>query len=99
NAAKLAALAAPYPQVTAGTPRYWSFWQGVFRMCYSTERPDGGGRFAPGAQTIISVPPVEYPNGYQVSVKGGQVVSVPNAALLIVAADGSTDTVELTVTP
>jgi endoglycosylceramidase len=99
NTAKLAVLAAPYPQVVAGTPRYWSFWSGTFRFCYSTERADRGGRFAAGAQTIISAPPIEYPNGYHVSVKGGQVVSAPNAPLLTVAADGSSDTVEVVVTP
>lgn len=99
NTAKLAVLAAPYPQVVAGTPRLWSFGSGIFRLWYSTERPDRGGRFAPGVQTIVSVPPIDYPNGYHVSVKGGQVISVPNAALLAVVADGSADTVEVTVTP
>ena len=71
----------------------------AFRLCYSTERPDRGGRFAPGAQTMVSVPAIEYPNGYQVSVKGGQVVSAPNAPLLAVAADAGADTVDVAVMP
>ena len=99
NTAKLAVLAAPYPQVVAGTPREWSFRSGIFRLCYSTERADGAGRFAPGAQTFISVPPVEYPSGYQVSVTGGQVVSAPNAPVLAVVANAGVDSVDVVVAP
>jgi endoglycosylceramidase len=99
NAAKLAVLAAPYPQVVAGTPRDWSFRSGTFRLCYSTERADRAGRFSPGAQTFVSVPPIEYPNGYQVSVTGGQVVSAPNAPVLAIVANPGVDTVDVVVTP
>ena len=79
NTPKLAVLAAPYPQVVAGTPTFWSFRSSTFRLLYSTERADHGGRFGPGAQTLISMPPIEYPNGYQVFAIGGQVTSAPNA--------------------
>ncbi|BDB44408.1 hypothetical protein [Mycobacterium kiyosense] len=99
NTAKLAVLAAPYPQVVAGTPGSWSFRSGTFRLCYSTERPDHGGRFAPGAQTLVSVPAIEYPNGYRVNIKGGQVVSAPNAPVLTVVANAGADSVEVVVTP
>jgi endoglycosylceramidase len=99
NTAKLAVLAAPYPQVIAGTPKSWSFNSGTFRLCYSTERPDHHGRFSPGAQTNVSVPAIEYPNGYQVKVKGGQVVSAPNAPVLTVVAEAGANTVEVVVTP
>jgi endoglycosylceramidase len=99
NAAKLAVLAAPYPQVVAGTPKDWSFRSGAFRLCYSTERADRAGRFSPGAQTFVSVPPIEYPNGYQVSVTGGHVVSAPNAPVLAVVANPGADTVDVVVTP
>jgi endoglycosylceramidase len=99
NTAKLAVLAAPYPQVVAGTPGDWSFRSGMFRLCYSTERPDRAGRFSPGAQTLVSVPPIEYPNGYQVAVKGGQVVSPPNAPVLTVVADAGAESVDVVVTP
>ena len=92
-------LAAPYPQVVAGTPKDWSFRSGTFRLCYSTERADRQGRFSPGAQTLVSVPAIEYPNGYQVSVKGGQVVSAPNAPVLTVVANAEADTVDVVVTP
>jgi endoglycosylceramidase len=99
NLAKLAVLAAPYPQVVAGTPREWSFRSGTFRLRYSTERADRQGRFAPGAQTFVSVPAIEYPNGYQVSVTGGQVVSAPNAPVLAIVANPGVDAVDLVVTP
>jgi endoglycosylceramidase len=99
NAAKLAVLAAPYPQVVAGTPRDWSFASGMFRLRYSTERADRQGRFGPGAQTFVSVPAIEYPNGYQVTIKGGQVVSAPNSPVLIVVADTGADGVDLAVSP
>src|SRR6201998_4456429 len=99
NAAKLAVLAAPYPQVVAGTPREWSFTSGAFRLRYSTERADRQGRFGPGAQTFVSVPAIEYPNGYRVSIEGGQVVSAPNAPVLAVVADAGADAVALVVTP
>jgi endoglycosylceramidase len=99
NAAKLAVLAAPYPQVVAGTPREWSFRSGTFRLRYSTERADRQGRFGAGTQTFVSVPAIEYPNGYQVTIKGGQVVSAPNAPLLTVVADTGADAVDLVVTP
>ena len=99
NTAKLAVLAAPYPQLVAGTPKSWSFKSGTFRLCYTTERADHQGRFSPGTPTVISVPAIEYPSGYQVTVKGGQVVSAPGAPLLTVVADAGADTVDVTVTP
>ena len=43
--------------------------------------------------------PIEYPNGYHVSVKGGQVVSAPNAPVLAVVADAGADSVDVVVTP
>jgi endoglycosylceramidase len=44
------------------------------------------------------VPAIEYPNGYEVSVTGGQVVSAPNAPELVIASDGSANAVSVTVT-
>jgi endoglycosylceramidase len=60
---------------------------------------DRAGRFAPGAQTFISVPPIEYQSGYQVSVAGGQVVSAPNAPVLAVVANAGVDGVDVVVAP
>jgi endoglycosylceramidase len=99
NMPKLAVLAAPYPQVVAGTPTSWSFTSGTFRLSYSTARADGQGSFSPGAQTLVSVPPVEYPSGYHATVTGGQVVSPPGAPVLTVVAAAGADSVDVVVTP
>ncbi|MBS9534603.1 cellulase family glycosylhydrolase [Mycobacterium sp. M1] len=97
NDAKLDALAEPYPQTVAGTPTGWSFENGVFTFSYSTAHADGSGDFGAGSQTTISVPSVEYPNGYQVSVTGGHVVSAPNAGQLLIASDPGATSVSVTV--
>ncbi|MGH3562206.1 MAG: cellulase family glycosylhydrolase, partial [Mycobacterium sp.] len=97
DTAKLATLAAPYPQVVSGTPNSWSFDSGTFKFSYSTEMADGQGSFPANSQTTVSVPAIEYPNGYQVSVTGGHVVSAPNAPELVIASDGGATTVNVTV--
>ncbi|HUO39623.1 MAG TPA: cellulase family glycosylhydrolase [Mycobacterium sp.] len=97
NTTTLATLAAPYPQVISGTPNSWSFANGTFQFSYSTEKADGSGSFPAGSQTIISVPTVEFPNGYQVSVTGGQVVSAPNAPQLVIASDAGATTIDVDV--
>jgi endoglycosylceramidase len=98
---KLAVLAEPYPQAIAGTPNSWSFGSetGTFQLSYSTEMVDGSGTFGPDAQSAISVPVIEYPNGYQVSVTGGHVASDPNAPELLIASNGSANTITVTVSP
>ncbi|ORV39788.1 hypothetical protein AWC02_19655 [Mycolicibacter engbaekii] len=98
DAAKLEVLAEPYPQAVAGIPNAWSFDDGTFQLSYSTQMADGQGVFAAGAQTNISVPPVIYPNGYEVNVTGGQVVSAPNASVLVIASDPGATTISVTVT-
>jgi endoglycosylceramidase len=101
DAAKLETLAQPYPQVVAGTPNSWSFdaHTDIFQLSYSTEKADGLGDFAAGSTTIVSVPAVEFPNGYQVSVSGGEVVSAPDAPQLVIASDGGADTINVTLRP
>lgn len=98
DAAKLAVLAEPYPQAVAGVPTSWSFDNGTFQLSYSTEMANGQGVFAAGAQTNISVPAVIYPNGYDVTVTGGHVVSAPNVPVLIIASDAGATTISVTVT-
>ncbi|MGH3561816.1 MAG: cellulase family glycosylhydrolase, partial [Mycobacterium sp.] len=97
--AKLAVIAEPSPQLVAGTPNSWSFDPGTetFNFNYSTEMADGSGDFAAGATTTISVPHIEYPNGYQVSVTGGHVVSGPNADELVIASNSGANTVTVVV--
>jgi endoglycosylceramidase len=99
NTANLETLAEPYPQVISGTPGSYSFDNGTFEFSYSTENVDGLGSFPAGSQTTISVPAVEFPNGYQVNVTGGAVVSAPNAPELVIASDGGANTVSVTVSP
>jgi endoglycosylceramidase len=45
------------------------------------------------------VPSVEFPDGYQVSVTGGEVVSTPNASELVIASNAGASTVTVTVSP
>jgi endoglycosylceramidase len=101
DTAKLDTLDEPYPQVVAGTPNSWSFDSDTytFTLSYSTERADGSGDFAAGTTTTISVPAIEYPNGYQVSVTGGHVFSDSNAPVLIIESDLGAKTVNVTVSP
>lgn len=99
NTGNLLTLASPYPQLVSGTPKSWSFTNGTFTFGYSTAKVDGSGTFAEGALTTISVPAVEFPNGYQVTVTGGHVVSADNAAQLVVASDSGATTVNVVVSP
>lgn len=99
NTPNLLTLASPYPQFVSGTPNAWSFANGSFEFGYSTAKVDGSGTFADGALTTISVPVVEYPNGYQVTVTGGHVISAANAAQLVIASDAGATTVNVVVSP
>ncbi len=99
NTSNLAILSAPYPQVVSGTPNAWSFKNGTFEFGYSTAKVDGSGAFADGALSTISVPVVQYPNGYQVTVTGGHVVSAANAAQLVIASDPGATAVHVVVDP
>jgi endoglycosylceramidase len=97
NFDKLDALAQPYPQLISGTPTSWSVANGVFSFSYSTDHADGSGSFGAGAQTTISVPPGQYPNGYTVSVTGGHVTSAAGAPVLIISSDSGAATVNVSV--
>jgi endoglycosylceramidase len=99
NTANLDTLAEPYPQEISGTPSSFSFDNGIFHFSYSTAEADGLGSFPSGSETTISVPSVEFPNGYTVSVTGGEVVSAPNAAELVIASNSGASTVSVTVSP
>jgi endoglycosylceramidase len=98
NTANLDTLAEPYPQVISGTPTSYSFENGTFNFSYSTAEADGMGGFPAGSQTTISVPSVEFPNGYDVVVTGGHVVSAPDASELVIASDNGASTVSVVVT-
>jgi endoglycosylceramidase len=97
NTSTLKTVATPYPQLVSGIPNRWSFAGGTFTFSYSTEKADDSGRFAAGALTMIAVPAIEFPNGYQVTVTGGHVVSDADALMLVIASDGA-DNVSVIVT-
>jgi endoglycosylceramidase len=96
-----AALSRPYPQLVAGTPQRWSYDPSthVFTATYSTARADGHGRFGSNAISQFEVPATAYPDGYDVTVTGGQPVSGENDSLLLVAAAPGARDVSVTVTP
>jgi len=98
NTTTLLNLAAPYPQAVSGTPKSWSWKNGTFTFSYSTQKAYGSGSFGVGSQTVISVPQVEFPAGYQVSVVGGQVISDADAPVLVIAADGTSSKISVVVT-
>jgi len=98
NTKTLTLLATPYPQLISGTPKTWTWKDGTFTFSYTTEKVDGSGDFTDGSQTVISVPQVEFPNGYTVSVTGGQVTSGANANSLVIVSDGTADTIKVVVT-
>jgi endoglycosylceramidase len=99
DTATLDTLAAPYPQVVSGTPGTWSFDDGSCQFSYTTTEVDGMGDYPVGSQTDISVPAVEFPDGDTVSVTGGEVVSAPNAAELVIASNAGATTLTVTVSP
>jgi endoglycosylceramidase len=68
------------PTQLVSVPDFVLVRQRDVQFSYSTEEADVLGNFPAGSQTSISVPSVEFPDGYQVSVTGGEVVSTPNAA-------------------
>lgn len=98
NESNLKVLSKPYPMAISGTPQGWSVDEdGTFRFRYSTARVDGQESFAPGSQTTISTPVIQYPNGYVVSVTGGRVVSSPDAPRLVIESETGATEVSITV--
>jgi endoglycosylceramidase len=98
KAEKLAVLARPYPRLIAGTPRRWSWRDGVFQAEWTTARAGGGGRFKRGTVSEVELPRAAFPNGYALRVRGANVVSKPNATVLRVAARRGVKTVRIRVT-
>jgi endoglycosylceramidase len=84
----------------AGTPQGYDFDapERRFELAYSTSRP-GGGRYRLRADTQVFLPRRHYPRGYDVRVKGAQVVSRRNARRLRLRTCRRRARVELTVTP
>ncbi|HEX3335754.1 MAG TPA: hypothetical protein VHS54_04785, partial [Jatrophihabitans sp.] len=70
-----------------------------FSFRYTPGRADGRGSFAPGAETDVSVPAINYPGGYHAVVSGGQIVSSANAPVLRVRAARGATSISVTVAP
>ncbi len=89
KAPKADLLIRPYAQAIAGTPQSMGFdaTSKVFTLTYVPRSST--------APTEIFVPARHYPNGYQVSVQGGQVVSAPGATLLQVTNNAGAGQVQL----
>ncbi|WP_019854164.1 cellulase family glycosylhydrolase [Actinopolyspora mortivallis] len=76
-------LVRTYPRATAGTPESMDFDPETGRFEY-TYQPEPA-----TAPTEIYVSDRHYPNGYEVSVRGGRVVSEPGSSTLLVESTGS----------
>ncbi len=98
NAATLATLSEPYPQTGLGHADRLLFRQRHLRLAVLDPKADGSESFAAGAQTSVSVPAVAFPNGYQVRITGGHVVSAPDAQVLVVASDAGARAVHVVIT-
>ena len=101
DAAKLAVLSEPYPRLTAGTPRRYSFDRATrtMRYTYSAASPSGR-RFGTGSCSAMLVPRAQYPTGYSVEVTGARVTSAPGAGVLtLVKRSGDRPTVSVEVRP
>jgi endoglycosylceramidase len=83
--AKLAALERPYPQAIAGTPKSYGYDTSThtFTLKYSTKAPNGR-RLGKRAPTVIYVPRIHYPHGYDVAVNGDPFVAHGNSRYVLV---------------
>jgi endoglycosylceramidase len=77
------ALVRPYPLAVTGTPTVSTFDPASrdYDLTYDTHRPDGR-RHRGNVDTLVSVPKLQYPDGYTVEVTGARVTSDPCAATL-----------------
>jgi endoglycosylceramidase len=98
SATALGVLERAYPQAIAGTPTSWKFdaTSGAFDLAYTTASPPGVAR-APGATTVVFLPPASYPNGYTATVTHGAVVAGAGTSSLVIAADPGASSVTLSV--
>lgn len=79
------ALSRVYPEATAGVPRALRFdrFTGVATYEYSASEA--------GGETTLSIPSRHYPDGYEVAITGGTVVSERDAADLVIEALSGSD--------
>ena len=77
------ALVRPYPLAVTGTPAATTFDPATrtYDLTYATTGP-GGRRYRGDLDTLVSVPELQYPDGYTVTVSGARVTSRPCADVL-----------------
>ena len=94
------ALVRPHPVQVAGTPAALDYDEAakVLRFRYLTSSPSGA-TVAAGTETVIKVPGLGFPDGYEVKVTGGTVTSGPDASVLTVVSDDSADAVFVKLWP
>ncbi len=97
---KLDALVRPYPRAVSGTPSQWHYDSAsrIFEFVYSTT-PAGGAALPAQAETEVFVPDRQYPEGYQVTVTGAQVVSGEGNQLLHLVNQSGAAQVIVRITP
>jgi endoglycosylceramidase len=97
---KLALIERPYPQAVAGTPLEFGFDPAAreFTLAYSTKAP-GGKRLSRDLDTTVFTAPIHYPDGYRARVRGGRIVSEPDARVLRIERRGGAPKVSLTMSP
>ncbi len=94
RARKAAVLAEPYPAATAGEPLAWSF--DLARRTFTFRwRPDSAVR----APTVVVVPPINFPRGYVVRVRGARAVARPGSARLALRAARGARVARLRLSP
>lgn len=100
DAATIDALVRPHPTAVAGTPVSSDYDPAAraLQFSFATNRV-GGGSFAADAVSSFQLTSRTYPDGYQVDVHGGTVVSEPDASRLLVAAEPGSDCVSVAVVP
>jgi endoglycosylceramidase len=96
----LRALATPYPMATAGTPTEAHFDPvgRTYELAYRTTGPSGQ-TYRPRVETVISLPRLQYPDGYVVEVTGARVTSRPCADRLTLRNRPHAAEVTVRVTP
>jgi endoglycosylceramidase len=75
------ALVRPYPVALTGTPTSAHFDPATrsYELTYATRGPSGQ-RYRPSLVSVVSVPELQYPDGYTVEVSGARITSRPCAA-------------------
>ena len=93
-------LVRPYPLALTGTPTAANFDPATrgYELAYSTRGP-GGQRYRPNQVSVISVPELQYPDGYTVEVTGARVTSRPCADRVTLRSSRQSNDVTLRILP